>query len=199
MKNNLRIIAKRKRKLISLDNKDKNTFLKNINFCFDRVFSIEKSVEEVGLYYPIFNEISPLVFIEYFKDNNITTALPVVDSNSNSMVFKKWFKKEKLQKSHIGTYEPLRANKTIFPQVIIVPMLMFDRKLNRLGYGGGYYDKSILDLKRYFNKKQKNFITIGLAYSEQETRSIPYESHDQKLDFIVTEKEILSKVNLKLT
>ena len=195
MKNNLRIIAKRKRKLISLDTKDKNTFLKNINFCFDRVFSIEKSVEEVGLYYPIFNEISPLVFIEYFKDNNITTALPVVDSNSNSMVFKKWFKKEKLQKSHIGTYEPLRTNKTIFPQVIIVPMLMFDRKLNRLGYGAGYYDKSILNLKIYFNKKQKNFITIGLAYSEQETRSIPYESHDQKLDFIVTEKEILSKVN----
>ena len=46
-----------------------------------------------------------------------------------------------------------------------------------------------------FDKKQKNFITIGIAYSKQETKSIPYESHDQKLDFIVTEKEILSKVN----
>ena len=195
MKNNLRIIAKRKRKLISLDTEDKNTFLKNINSCLDRVFSIENTIKEVGLYYPIFNEISPLLFIKYFKDNNITTALPVVDSNSNSMVFKKWFKKEKLQKSHIGTYEPLRTNKTIFPQIIVVPMLMFDRKLNRLGYGAGYYDKLISTLKRYFDKKQKNFITIGLAYSEQETKSIPYESHDQKLDFIVTEKEILSKVN----
>ena len=195
MKNNLRIIAKRKRKLISLDTEDKNTFLKNINSCLDRVFSIENTIKEVGLYYPIFNEISPLVFIKYFKDNNITTALPVVDSNSNSMVFKKWFKKEKLQKSHIGTYEPLRTNETIFPQIIVVPMLMFDRKLNRLGYGAGYYDKLISTLKRYFDKKQKNFITIGLAYSEQETKSIPYESHDQKLDFIVTEKEILSKVN----
>ena len=195
MKNNLRIIAKRKRKLISLNSEDKNTFLKNINSCLDRVFSIENTIKEVGLYYPIFNEISPLVFIKYFKDNNITTALPVVDSNSNSMVFKKWFKKEKLQKSHIGTYEPLQTNKTIFPQIIVVPMLTFDRKLNRLGYGAGYYDKLISTLKRYFDKKQKNFITIGLAYSEQETKSIPYESHDQKLDFIVTEKEILSKVN----
>ena len=195
MKNNLRIIAKRKRKLISLNSEDKNTFLKNINYCLDRVFSIENTVKEVGLYYPIYNEISPLVFIKYFKDNNITTALPVVDSNSNSMVFKKWPKKEKLQKSHIGTYEPLLTNKTIFPQIIIVPMLTFDRKLNRLGYGAGYYDKLISNLKRYFDKKQKNFITIGLAYSEQETKSIPYESHDQKLDFIVTEKEILSKVN----
>ena len=195
MKNNLRIIAIRKRKLISLNSEDKNTFLKNINYCLDRVFSIENTVKEVGLYYPIFNEISPLVFIKYFKDNNITTALPVVDSNSNSMVFKKWLKKEKLQKSHIGTYEPLLTNKTIFPQIIVVPMLTFDRKLNRLGYGAGYYDKLISTLKRYFDKKQKNFITIGLAYSEQETKSIPYESHDQKLDFIVTEKEILSKVN----
>ena len=195
MKNNLRIIAKRKRKLIYLDTEDKNTFLKNINSCLNSVFSIENAVKEVGLYYPIFNEISPLVFIKYFKDNNITTALPVVDSNSNSMVFKKWFKKETLQKSHIGTYEPLRTNKTIFPQIIVVPMLMFDRKLNRLGYGAGYYDKLISTLKRYFDKKQKNFITIGLAYSEQETKTIPYESHDQRLDFIVTEKEILSKVN----
>jgi len=195
MKNDLRIIAKRNRKLISLDTEDKNIFLKNINSCLDRVFSIENTVKEVGLYYPIFNEISPLVFIKYFKDNNITTALPVVDSNSNSMVFKKWLKKERLQKSHIGTYEPLLTNKTIFPQIIVVPMLTFDRKLNRLGYGAGYYDKLISTLKRYFDKKQKNFITIGLAYSEQETKSIPYESHDQKLDFIVTEKEILSKVN----
>ena len=195
MKNNLRIIAKRKRKLLSLDTEDKHTFLKNINSCLDRVFSIENTIREVGLYYPISNEISPLVFIKYFKDNNITTSLPVVDSNSNSMVFKKWFKKEKLQKSHLGTYEPLRTNKTVFPQIIVVPMLMFDRKLNRLGYGAGYYDKLISTLKRYFDKKKKNFITIGLAYSEQETKTIPYESHDQRLDFIVTEKEILSKVN----
>ena len=195
MKNDLRIIAKQKRKLISLDTEDKNTFLKNINSCLDRVFFIENTIKEVGLYYPISNEISPLVFIKYFKDNKITTALPVVDSNSHSMVFKQWFKKEKLQKSHIGTYEPLRTNKTILPQIIVVPMLMFDRKLNRLGYGAGYYDKLILTLKRYFDKKKKNFITIGLAYSEQETKTIPYESHDQRLDFIVTEKEILSKVN----
>ena len=171
MKNNLRIIAKRKRKLISLNSEDKNTFLKNINYCLDRVFSIENTVKEVGLYYPIFNEISPLVFIKYFKDNNITTALPVVDSNSNSMVFKKWLKKERLQKSHIGTYEPLLTNKTIFPQIIVVPMLTFDRKLNRLGYGAGYYDKLIsttgravvmlLSLKYLINTKGEISLKIG--------------------------------------
>ena len=110
------------------------------------------------------------------------------------MLIKIWSKNEKLKKGHLGNYEPSLSNKTVFPQIIIVPMLMFDRKLNRLGYGAGYYDKLISTLKRYFDKKQKNLITIGLAYSEQETKTIPYESHDQRLDFIVTEKEILSKV-----
>ena len=60
------------------------------------------------------------------------------------MVFKKWDKKENLQKGCLGNYEPALTNKTVFPQIIVVPMLMFDRKLNRLGYGGGYYDKSYL-------------------------------------------------------
>ena len=73
------------------------------------------------------------------------------------------------------------------------PMLMFDRKFSRLGYGGGYYDKSIIKLKKYFQKEKKFFITIGLSYSEQEIDKIPYENHDMNLDYIVTEKEFLSR------
>ena len=133
--------------------------------------------------------------IKYFNTNHITTALPVVNVKTKSMVYKKWYEKEQLKKGYLGNYEPSVANKTVFPQIIIVPLLMFDRKLNRLGYGGGYYDKSIFALKQYFQKEETFFIAIGLAYSEQEIKSIPYQSHDQKLDFIVTEKEILSKTN----
>tara|TARA_B110001452_G_C15000531_1_gene349781 strand:- start:4 stop:591 length:588 start_codon:yes stop_codon:yes gene_type:complete len=195
MKSSLRIKAKKKRLLITLNIKSKNAFLKHINSCLDNIFSLDCSIKEIGLYYPILNEVSPLAFVKYFKTSNITTALPVVDVNTKSMVFKKWSEKEKLQKGHFGNYEPSLGNKTIFPQIIIVPMLMFDRKLNRLGYGSGYYDKSIFSLKQFFHRKEKKFFTIGLAYSEQETKRLPYESHDQKLDFIVTEKEILSKVD----
>jgi len=76
---------------------------------------------------------------------------------------------------------------------MIVPLLMFDKYFYRLGYGGGYYDKSISKFKKYFKKQEKPFITIGIAHSSQQTDIIPHESHDMKLDFIVTEKELLSK------
>ena len=195
MKSSLRIKAKKKRALITLKAESKSTFLMHINSCLDNIFSIDNSIKVIGLYYPILNEISPLGFTKSFKKNNIINALPVVHVNAKEMVFKKWNEKEKLQKGLLGNYEPSLTNETVLPQIIIVPMLMFDRKLNRLGYGGGYYDKSIFSLKRYFHIEEKSFFAIGLAYSEQETKRLPYESHDQKLDFIVTEKEILSKVD----
>ena len=195
MKSSLRIKAKKKRALITLTSESENTFLKHINSCLDSVFSIDKNIKVIGLYYPILNEISPFGFIKYLKTNKITIALPVVQIKTKAIVFKKWDQKENLQKGLLGNYEPSLTNETVLPQIIVVPMLMFDRKLNRLGYGGGYYDKSISSLKQYFHRQEKSFFSIGLAYSEQETKSIPYESHDQKLDFIVTEKEILSHVN----
>jgi 5-formyltetrahydrofolate cyclo-ligase len=195
MKSRLRIIAKKRRKKITLDNKSKKMLIKHTNLCLEKIFLKEKKLKTVGLYYPILNEISPLEFIEYLNAKKIIISLPVVNINKKSMVFKTWSQSEDLQKGHLGTLEPSRLNKIIYPQIIVVPMLMFDRKFNRLGYGGGYYDKLICNLKQYFLKKQKNLITIGLAYSEQETKSIPCESHDEKLDFIITEKELLSKVD----
>ena len=195
MKSGLRVKAKKKRASITLSFESENTFLKNVNSCLDKVFSTNDSIKEVGLYYPILNEISPFGFLQYFKTNYIITALPVVDINTKSMIFKRWHEKEILQRGHLGNYEPYLTKKTIFPQIIVVPMLMFDRKLNRLGYGGGYYDRSIFSLKQYFKKEEKSFFAIGIAYSEQETKNIPFDSHDQKLDFIITEKEILSKVD----
>jgi 5-formyltetrahydrofolate cyclo-ligase len=74
-------------------------------------------------------------------------------------------------------------------------MLMFDKNLNRLGYGGGYYDKSISELRKHFSIEKKDFVTIGLAYSAQQTKGIPHEAHDEQLDFIITEKKLLSKIN----
>ena len=74
-------------------------------------------------------------------------------------------------------------------------MLSFDKKLYRLGYGGGYYDKSINILKNYFKKEKKCFTTIGLAYSIQEEKKIPRENHDMRLDYIITENELLSNFN----
>ena len=120
-------------------------------------------------------------------------SLPVVDMAKKSMLFKKWTPEDKLKIGSLGNLEPTYDKNIILPQMMIVPMLMFDRKFFRLGYGGGYYDKSIIKLKKHFQKEKKFFITIGLSYSEQEIDQIPYENHDMNLDYIVTEKEFLSR------
>ena len=84
-----------------------------------------------------------------------------------------------------GIPEP-SSKKVVYPDVLLVPLVAFDKKLNRLGYGGGYYDRAICSLK-----KKKNIITIGMAFDFQEYWSIPTSKYDQKLDYIFTNKEII--------
>ena len=127
----------------------------------------------------------------------MTLSLPSIDFQTKSMFFKKWKRDDKLIKGPLGNLEPLKSQKSIFPQLLVVPMLSFDKELYRLGYGGGYYDKSINILKNYFKKEGKVFITIGLAYSIQEEIKIPRENHDMSLDCIITEKEVLYNFSKK--
>ena len=84
-----------------------------------------------------------------------------------------------------GIPEP-SAGKVVYPDILLVPLTAFDKNLNRLGYGAGYYDRLIESLK-----KRKKIITIGLAFNFQELYSIPTSKYDQKLDYIVTNKNIL--------
>ena len=147
------------------------------------------------MYYPINNELEPFEFIKYFEDRNIIMSMPVVDIKKKTMIFRKWNPKDHLSSGPFGILEPSYNNEIILPQIMIVPMLMFDRELFRLGYGGGFYDKSIIKLKKHFQKEKKVFITVGLAYSKQEIEKIPIENHDMKLDYIVTEKELLHKIH----
>ena len=194
MKKNLRIVAKNNRSNITFDKKTKKLFNDNFYTCFDDILSGD-NITIVGIYYPILNEISPLDFVKYLKKNEIMIALPVVNLDTQTMLFTKWDTKGKLKKGILGNLEPTSTKNIVMPEILIVPMLLFDRKLYRLGYGGGYYDKAICKLKKKFDKEGKKFISIGLAYSKQEIISIPYENHDERLDFIITEKEIISKID----
>ena len=193
MKNNLRILAKKKRLKINLDVVSKNNLIRQVKYCLDDVFCNYENISTASLYYPINNEIEPFEFIKYFEDRNITMSMPVVDIKTQTIIFRKWSPKDKLTSGPFGILEPNYEKEIVLPQIMVVPLLMFDRELFRLGYGGGFYDKSIIKLKKYFQKEKKFFITIGLSYSEQEIDKIPYENHDMNLDYIVTEKEFLSR------
>ena len=191
MKNNLRTFGKKKRSAITLDIESKASLSIQIKYCLDKIFFLNHNIKTASLYYPINNEIAPFEFTKYFEERKIVMSMPVVDIKKKSMLFRKWSPKDDLAIGPLGNLEPTHEKEIILPQIMIVPMLMFDREFIRLGYGGGYYDKSIIKLKKHFQKEKIFFITVGLAYSAQEINKLPREKHDMNLDYIVTEKECL--------
>ena len=100
------------------------------------------------------------------------------------MDFYQWSIDQPLMINRFGIPEPSSKIRK-YPDILIVPLVAFDDNLNRLGYGGGYYDRYINKLK-----KRKKITTIGLAFSFQQIKKIPVNKFDQKLDYIITERKI---------
>jgi len=114
-------------------------------------------------------------------------CLPIIEAQDKPLFFRRWRMEDPLEKGRYGIEVPRADALTARPDVIIVPMVAFDRSLHRLGYGAGYYDRTIAALRAQEKKVQ----IIGVAYSLQETDSIPFNALDEKLDMIVTEKEVI--------
>ena len=121
--------------------------------------------------------------LDEFEKLNCSVTLPKINKNSQ-MNFFHWSTKDPLLINKSGIPEPT-SNKINYPDILLVPLVAFDKYYNRVGYGGGFYDRYIKKLK-----KKKKIITIGLAYSFQKVKKIPINRYDIKLDFIVTEKKI---------
>ena len=136
----------------------------------------------LGGYYPYNYEIDAVQILEKFERYNYHICLPKIKKNFD-MDFFYWSAKEPLCINQYGIPEPI-SNKVEYPDIILVPLVAYDRNFNRIGYGGGYYD-------RYFKKikKMKKVVTIGLAHSCQKVKEIPIDKYDIKLDFIITEKQ----------
>ena len=101
------------------------------------------------------------------------------------MDFYKWSFYDFLKINKYGIPEPETQN-IVYPDVLLVPLVAFDKNLNRLGYGGGYYDRLIAKIS-----KKKKIIKIGLALSIQEVDEISINKYDQRLDYIVTNKYVV--------
>ena len=139
----------------------------------------------MSIYYPSSFEVNTLKLFEISIINRLKILLPVIIEN-NEMHFHEWKKNNVLQINQFGMLEPGLLSEHIVPDVMLVPLLAYDNENNRLGYGGGFYD-------RYLNKyleKHKNILTIGIAFSFQRYDKIPVSSTDVKLEYILTEKGI---------
>ena len=119
--------------------------------------------------------------LEKFENLNYSLLLPKIDKNSQ-MNFFNWSTKDPLNINQYGIPEPI-TSKIKYPDVLLVPLVAYDKNFNRIGYGGGFYDRYIKRIK-----KIKKIITIGIAYSFQRVDKVPVDKYDIKLDFIITEK-----------
>ena len=100
------------------------------------------------------------------------------------MDFYSWSYNRHLKINLYGIPEP-DQNKLVYPDILLVPLVAFDYKRFRLGYGGGYYDRYVSKMK-----KKKNLITIGLAFDFQKVKRLPVNKFDKKIDIVITNKKI---------
>tara|TARA_B100000963_G_scaffold305033_1_gene279087 strand:+ start:277 stop:819 length:543 start_codon:yes stop_codon:yes gene_type:complete len=138
---------------------------------------------KIGLYYPIGSEVSTIELIKNLRTKRYIISLPVIEKNSE-MSFYEWTKKTPLNINNFGIPEPLKLKKTL-PSTLIIPLVAFDDKLNRLGYGGGFYDRFIDKFE-----KSKRILKIGLALSCQRINKVPTNKFDKKMNYIFTENKV---------
>jgi 5-formyltetrahydrofolate cyclo-ligase len=138
----------------------------------------------LSLYLPSNYEVNTLGIFKLLKSQQIKTLLPVIISEFE-MKFEKWKPKDVLRVNKFGMLEPIIQNNNNFiPDVMLLPLIAYDKNYHRLGYGKGYYDRF---LNKYLGLK-KNILTIGVAFSDQKYNKIPINKFDVKLDHILTEK-----------
>jgi len=147
----------------------------------------KKKNVNLSSYYPTSFEANVLKLFETNIVNKLKTFLPVLTGN-NVMHFYKWKKNNVLQINQFGMLEPALLSDHIVPDIMLVPLLAYDNQNNRLGYGGGFYDRY---LNKYL-KKHNNILTIGIAFSFQKHHKLPVLNNDVKLNYILTEKGIFS-------
>ena len=161
---------------------------KNIKIDFTQLIQILKkekiNKKIIGGYYPINFEIDDLVLLRKFEKNKFKISLPVIKKNFQ-MDFYKWTFSSPLKVNKYGIPEP-EIKSIVYPDILLIPLVAFDKNLNRLGYGGGYYDRLIERLS-----KKKKIIKIGLAFSIQKVDKVPINVYDKKLDYVVTNKYII--------
>ena len=176
-----KFLLQRKKKYLTIKNFNFNLIFKLINKHF------KKRKITIAAYYPTNYEVNILEFLEVVSKKKFKIVLPVIKSSS-SMCFKLWIFKEPLYMNNFGILEPKKSKIEIVPDLILVPLVAFDNHLNRIGYGKGYYDRSLRKIK----KINKNAISLGIAYSFQKCKQIPINNNDFRLDYIFTEKGIIN-------
>jgi 5-formyltetrahydrofolate cyclo-ligase len=140
----------------------------------------------VSVFYPLRDEPDTLLLLTALADAGFATALPVVVGRGSALAFRLWRPGEPTRAGAMSIREPVEDAPIVEPDLLFVPLACFDRRGHRIGYGAGYYDRTLTYLHA-----MKPVHAIGVAYGICEIAAVPYETHDQTLDALVTEQETI--------
>jgi 5-formyltetrahydrofolate cyclo-ligase len=140
----------------------------------------------VSGYSPLKSEISPLPLMRRIADAGSALALPVVAGRGKPLIMRAWSPGAPLASGVWGIREPIAEAPEVFPDILLVPLLAFDRTGHRIGYGAGYYDMTIAALRT-----RKPVVAIGIAFAAQEIDAVPATPRDARLDLMLTEREVI--------
>jgi 5-formyltetrahydrofolate cyclo-ligase len=146
----------------------------------------EKNCHIVSAFYPYQSEIDTRPLLGKLASDGWTTCLPIVIGEGLPLLFRRWLPGAPTVAGVWGIPRPPDSAEEVEPDVLVIPLLAFDRAGYRLGYGGGFYDRTLEKLRA-----RKTVIAIGVAYAAQEVPHVPIGPHDQPLDYVMTEREVL--------
>jgi 5-formyltetrahydrofolate cyclo-ligase len=132
------------------------------------------------------SEINPMPLLRRFAAADAQLALPTIVGRGQPLAFRAWTFGEELRRGQWGIREPKPDAPLLDPDILVVPLACFDRRGYRIGYGAGYYDLSLRALRA-----RKPITALGLAYATQEIDCVPALAHDERLDLVLTEREVI--------
>jgi len=140
----------------------------------------------VAGYSPINSELDPFLLMRALADKGATLALPVIIERNQALIFRTWQPEESLVRGPFGIFQPSSDAPEVDPDIVLVPLAAFDRAGHRIGYGRGYYDRTLQNLRA-----MKKMTVIGTAFAVQEIEVVPALPHDEQLDCVLTERELI--------
>jgi 5-formyltetrahydrofolate cyclo-ligase len=135
---------------------------------------------------PLKSEVNPFPLMRSLAGGGARLALPVVAGRGKPLIMRKFAFGDALASGQWGIREPTADAAEVAPDVLLVPLLAFDRTGNRMGYGAGYYDMTITKFRA-----MKSIVAIGIAYAAQEILAVPVTERDARLDLVLTEREVI--------
>ncbi len=140
----------------------------------------------VAGYSPINSEIDPFPLMRALERRGAELALPVIVKSNYPLIFRSWSPDEGLVRGSYGIFQPSSDAPDVDPDIVLVPLAAFDRAGHRIGYGRGYYDRTLHQLRA-----MKKITVIGIAFAVQEIEIVPALPHDEQLDCVLTEREMI--------